>query len=239
MQAWCTGPLPRSWLEAGRKPIDICVSPGATGSERRRHTHRVTMKQTAGNVKWRCTALLSVEATATLIALLSYESSQGHWPTVSHKSTSHNDLAQMTTDQTIQLDRSFMRLRLITRDNLQCKHYFRRLCVSIFDRFIPKRCIYLRTGTLLLWHCFQTPDKRLTIGSMHLGAIDEFLDVKWQNQLIKMVVQKHFSLLSAACLHFNNSNCCDEGTLWYIDYDNRAVECLILTFISFKGAFLW
>jgi len=43
------------------------------------------------------------------------------------------------------------------------------------------------------------------------------LDVKLQNQLIKMVVQKH--LLSEACLH-NNSNCCDEGMLWYIDYDS-------------------
>jgi len=103
MQAWCTGPLPQSWLEAGSKPIDICVSPEATGSERSRHTHRdrVTMKQTAGNVKWRCAALLSIEATAMLIVLISYESSQGHWPTVSLKTTSHNDLAQMTSDQTI------------------------------------------------------------------------------------------------------------------------------------------
>lgn len=49
-----------------------------------------------------------------------------------------------------------------------------------------------------------------------------------------MVVLKDFSLMSAACLHFNNSNCCDEGTLWYIDYDNlynRADECLIMTLL--------
>lgn len=41
----------------------------------------------------------TAEATATLAVLISYGSSQGHWPAVSNKTTSHNDLAQMTTDQ--------------------------------------------------------------------------------------------------------------------------------------------
>lgn len=76
------------------KPNDICLIPEATGSERRRHTHRVMMKQMAGNVmEMHSTA----EVTATLTELIFYESSQGHWPTVSNKTTSHNDLAQMTT----------------------------------------------------------------------------------------------------------------------------------------------
>lgn len=50
---------------------------------------------------WKCHAEMHsiAEATATLAVLIPYGSSQGHWPAVINKTTSHNDSAQMTTDQ--------------------------------------------------------------------------------------------------------------------------------------------
>lgn len=44
---------------------------------------------------WKCHMEMhsTAEVTATLTELISYESSQGHWPAVSNKTTSHNDLA--------------------------------------------------------------------------------------------------------------------------------------------------
>ncbi len=92
-QAWCRRLYCASWLEAGIKPSDICLSPEAAGSGRRRHTHRVTMKQMS------CRDAQHRWGDSHTRVLISYGSSQGHWPTVSNKTTSHNDLAQMTTDQ--------------------------------------------------------------------------------------------------------------------------------------------
>lgn len=49
--------------------------------------------------KWLEMSCRAAQATATLAVLISYGCSQGHWPAVSNKTTSHNDLAQMKTDQ--------------------------------------------------------------------------------------------------------------------------------------------